>query len=274
MSTVYIQNPDPNHLRLTNDTGVALVQYEFLVIAGLAAVADEAIAIAGVGGFHVEEGLILQVSDLQTGEDTFATVDAPVYWDPATGKFSDTFGTTYYLVGAVSTIKDSNGVVLFTKYRSALLMSTTERDAFRTDITEIKSLSGIPFHRVITLLSASAGTAVDILTDAEVTAIGAAAVVYVTSLLLKVDGATAWTDSTGTIVTVQDTEASPVVGASYAKTQLVGNAILNLTDTGVTLTGPISTGVGFTAGAGIVAIADSDFDAGSNMKIMVSGYIY
>lgn len=136
-----------------------------------------------------------------------------------------------------------------------------------------KSESGIPFYKAVTLTSAAANTNVDILTSAEVIAMKSGGVVVVTSLLLKVNGATAWTDSTGTVVTIQDKAGSPVLGASYAKAQLTGNAILNLTDTGLTLSAPISTGVGFTADKGIDIVADSDFDAGSDIVVSISGYV-
>ena len=117
--------------------------------------------------------------------------------------------------------------------------------------------------------AATAGTAVHILTDAEVGSKKA----YVTGAILKVDGATAWTDSTGTVVTVQDTNGSPVVGLTYAKAQLTGNAVLVLGSTGVTIGDAVSDGSGFTAAKGLDIIADSNFDAGSDIKVTVFGFI-
>lgn len=120
MSTVYIQKESVDHIVLNNDTGSDLVQYEFVVIGGLSLVADEAIVAGETGSFHVENGLILQIEDFVATEDTFATVNASVYWDPATGDFSDTATEGYYKVGIVKTVKDGNGMVVMTKNREAV----------------------------------------------------------------------------------------------------------------------------------------------------------
>ena len=123
MATVYIQKEDVDHIRLNNDTGAALEQYEFTVIGGLCLVADEDIADGVVGPFHVEENLVMQIDTLKAAEDTFATVNADVFWDPATGEFSDTSTIGYYKVGIVKEIKNSNGVVRIVKARDAELIA-------------------------------------------------------------------------------------------------------------------------------------------------------
>lgn len=122
MSTVYIQKEVVDHVVLNNDTGADLVQYEFTVIGGLAAVADEAIVSAEEGSLHVEEGLIVQAADFVAAEDTFATVNQDVFFKPSTGEFSDTSTATYYKVGILKTVKNSNGVILFVKQRHAELI--------------------------------------------------------------------------------------------------------------------------------------------------------
>ena len=116
MSTVYIQNEVIDHIRMINDTGAALEQYEFTVIGEIAAVADEAIAALSRGAFHVEEGILCHADEFVAGEGTFGTPNAPVYWDPVTGDFSDTETVGYYLVGQVVEVLDANGVMVFTKY--------------------------------------------------------------------------------------------------------------------------------------------------------------
>lgn len=122
MSTVYIQNETIDHLRMINDTGAALEQYEFTVIGNYAAVADEGTEIAADarGSFHVESSILCQVKDFVTGEGTFATPNAPVYWDPVTGDFSDTETVGYYEVGQVVEVLDGNGVMVFSKYLLAV----------------------------------------------------------------------------------------------------------------------------------------------------------
>ena len=122
MSTVYIQKEVVDHVVLNNDTGADLVQYEFTVIGGLAAVADEAIVSAEEGSLHVEDGLIVQATGFVAAQDTFATVNQDVFWKPSTGEFSDTSTATYYKVGILKTVKNSNGVILFVKQRHAELI--------------------------------------------------------------------------------------------------------------------------------------------------------
>lgn len=123
MATVYIQNEPVNHIRLTNDTGADLEQYEFTVMGGLALVADNDIVSGEVGSFHVEAGIILQIDDLVSGEDTFGTANAPVYWKPATGEFSDTATEGYYKIGVVQAVKNTNGVVFVSKAREAVSLA-------------------------------------------------------------------------------------------------------------------------------------------------------
>ena len=120
MSTVYIQKESVNHIILNNNTGSDLVQYEMTVIGGLSLIADEAIANGATGSFHVENGICFQTDDFEAGEDTFATVNQDVFWNPATGDFSDTETAGYYKVGVLKEIKNSNGVILVTKNRQAV----------------------------------------------------------------------------------------------------------------------------------------------------------
>jgi len=125
MATVYIESEDVAHLRLYNDTGAALAQYEFAVIGDLAGVADEAIASLGTGSVHVEDGLVIQTTNLETSEDTFATPNQSVYFNTADGKFSDTETAGYYLVGQLTQVKDAAGMIKFTKFRNATLIVGT-----------------------------------------------------------------------------------------------------------------------------------------------------
>lgn len=123
MSTVYIEKESVDHIVLTNNTGAALVQYQITVIGGLVVVADEAIASGATGSFHVEAGLIVQASSFVATEDTFGTVNAPVYFDPSSGNLSDTATEGYYKIGVVQVAKDSNGVVKVALLREAVSLA-------------------------------------------------------------------------------------------------------------------------------------------------------
>jgi len=115
MATVYISKEDVDHIVLNNNTGADLAQYEFTVIGELCLIADDAIVDGETGSFHAGTTLIIQTDDLETGEDTFATVNQDVYWNPTSGDFSDTETDTYYKVGTLKTIKDTNGMIVFVK---------------------------------------------------------------------------------------------------------------------------------------------------------------
>jgi hypothetical protein len=125
MATVYIESEDIAHLRMYNDTGADLVQYEFTVIGEISGVADEAIASTATGSFHVEEGIVIQATNLVTAESTFATPNQAVYFNPADGKFSDTEIAGYYLVGQLTQVKNSAGLIKFTKFYNATLIVGT-----------------------------------------------------------------------------------------------------------------------------------------------------
>lgn len=124
MGSAHVNAESNAHIRLTNNSGGALAQGDFVVLNGISGVADEAIANGAIGSFHVEPGLELQTADLESGEDTFGTANADVFWNPTSGDFSDTETAGYYLVGQVKTVK-TGGMVVFTKYANATLVVGT-----------------------------------------------------------------------------------------------------------------------------------------------------
>jgi hypothetical protein len=267
MSTVYIEKVEAESLRLTNTSGGNLAQFQFVAMAGKSLVADEAILSTAIGGLTDVCGMVIQIADYVTGETTFGTANAAVYWDPATGSFSNTLTVGYYLIGYVAEIK--SGTVTKVVCIDAKLIPADVADV-AASVANIVELAGRPFHKTVTLTAAAAGTAVPIVAAGEVTGTNK---IYISDILINVGGGTAWTDSTGTVVTIQDTAASPVVAVTAAKAQLTGNAILGKHSTGITLAAPIITGVGLTAAKGLDVIADSNFDAGSNMYVTVIGVI-
>lgn len=123
-ANVYIERERNDHVRYVNDSGAAVAKYDFAIVGPYAAVADEIIASAAVGSWHVEEGIIIQTDTLKTGELTFGTAGDPVYFDATLLQFSDTSTAGYYLVGYLNTAKDANGVIRFEKLRYAELVTT------------------------------------------------------------------------------------------------------------------------------------------------------
>lgn len=119
MATVFVEKEKCDHLRLVNTSGAALVAGEFVVLGSIACVADEAVANGAVGSFHVEEGLVLQANEFVTGEATFNTANAKVYWKPSEKKFSSASTATYKEVGQLTEVA-VNGVIRFAKRLFAL----------------------------------------------------------------------------------------------------------------------------------------------------------
>ena len=266
-STVHIDKCRGESLKLYNTTGVALVEDEFVVLAGKSLVADEAIASAAQGGLTNVDGMEIQAADFVTNEGTFATANLAIYWDPVTMKFSHLLTVGYYLVGYI-VVPLASGVVSFVAIQPVLQASDVS--ALQTIVTAITSLSGRPFRKTVKLTSALATTPVHIVAAADVTGLNK---VFITDLLVNVGGADAWV-GTGTVVKIQDTAGTPVVAASIAKAQLTNAAILGKHSTGVTLAAPIITGVGLTAAKGLDVVADGTFGtSGSDLYVTVCGFI-
>jgi len=266
MALIYTQSEPATGNRAQNMSGAAVVQNQFLVMAGKCLKATEDIASLAVGGFENLLGKIVQADTFVTGESTWATGELPVYWKPSTGEFSNTATVGYYLVGYTKEAKASTWVTFEVV---APVIVASDVATLQTVVEGITAQSGTWFKRTATLTSAAAGTAVHVLTAADV----GSKTPFVMGAILKVDGADAWTDTTGTVVKLQDTADTPVVGFTYAKEQLTANAVLTLASTGVTIDDPVAEGNGFTAEKGLDVIADSDFDAGSDIKITVFGYL-
>lgn len=119
MATVFIEREPGNHIRLKNTTGSAIAQFQLVVLAGYVGIADEAVADGAVGSFHIEEGLVVQASNLTSGASTFATEGQAVYQD-ASGDFSDVPAPGRYQVGNLISDKDTNGVIRFVKLGRAV----------------------------------------------------------------------------------------------------------------------------------------------------------
>lgn len=153
----------------------------------------------------------------------------------------------------------------------------TSRGKLNANFTELYTVTdalqanaGIPFRKTTNITSAAAATPIHVLPAATV---GAGKKAYITGIILNVSGATAWTDLVGTVVNIQDTANSPIVGAIFDKTALLGNVTLGIFSAGCALSAPISQGLGFTTAKGIDIAADANFAAGSDIIITIFGYI-
>ena len=266
MSTVHTEMPSANSDRDINTSGADVIQDQFLVMAGNSYRATEAIASGAFGAFENQRDKVMQCDEFVTGEATFASAGLAVYWNPTDGKFSNTATTGYYLIGYTKGAIASG--VLRVKVIQPVLVDT-DVTALAAVVAGITSPAGILIAKTATLTSVAAATPVHIITDAQV----GSKTFHLIAAFLKVDGSTGWTDSTGTVVTVQDTNGTPVVGLTYAKAQLTGNAVLVLGSTGLTIGDAVSEGAGFTAAKGLDIVADSDFDAGDDIKITLIGYL-
>lgn len=268
---VFIQREKCDHVRIKNDTGGKLEQYDFAIVGPFAAIADEIVLDGVVGAFHVEEGIQVQIGadNFAGAEKDFAIVGAPVYWNNDDKSFRDTIQPGYYLVGHIVEAKDGGGVVVFEKTRYAKVVPADLTDiqneilGLGEDIDAITDLAGIPFMAKATLTSAAGATPVDLLEDADIPD-GMKA--YVHTVFATVDGAIAW--GTVTKVTIKDTEDE--VGAEFAAGALLANAVLTLADADVK--GPISKGAGFTEKKGLVVVADAT-GTGSDLIVTVFGYL-
>jgi hypothetical protein len=102
-------------VRLTAAADVS--QFDLVVIAPYVAIAQEDVDSGGVGNFDVRAELEVQSDDLHATENTFDTLLSTVYYDPITATLSDTSTAGYYPVGYLTSVKDSNGVIKFEKFR-------------------------------------------------------------------------------------------------------------------------------------------------------------
>ena len=114
-ANVFINKENLDHISLVNGSS-AMALYDFTVIAPYVCIADEVIAATTAGMFNVTEGLEVASANLHATENTFATLNQIVYFDPA-GTFSDTSGATYFPVGYITKVKDSEGVIKFNKLK-------------------------------------------------------------------------------------------------------------------------------------------------------------
>ena len=260
----FVKKEPAGYALLKNTTGAKVSAGEFCILGDLGAIAQEEIDINAYGGFLIGSGTEVQTAKLTTSEDTFNTVNQIVYWDDTGKAFSDKLKVGYYKVGQLKTVKDSRGVIVFTKFEKAEIVAT-DVATLQAVVEANAALGGRFFKKTATLTSATAATPVHLLTDAEV---GAGKKAYVSKIYFSVNGATNW--ATTATVTLQDTAG--VVGATVLVAGLTGNAMFDEGGAKVTLGEAIADGNGFTAGKGL-DIAGNANGTGSDLIVTVFGCI-
>jgi len=261
-------------VKVTNTLGRIIKMGELVFITPWFGNALEDIAIAGSGYIGIDHEREIATEQI-TITDTFV-VGAVAYFlsggAGAQGTLEDSAGSGAVAIGTITAFGGSAGAHTYLQFKPYL--QKADLAGLDTRVTALEAVptiyGGKPFVKVATFTAAAAATGVPIVAAADVPA---GKKIYLTNFLLSVGGATAWTDSTGTVVKLQDTNGTPVVAASIAKAQLTANAQLGMLTSGVTLGTEVRTGVGLTAAKGLSIIADSDFDAGSTITVTASGFI-
>lgn len=114
MANVYIYKEKNKSLALTSP--VALEAFDFTVIAPYCGIADEACGAGEEVSIDVREGLIIE-TDAVADASTFATKQAPVYFNTTTKEFTDVSAAGLYMVGYLTDVKTSAGVIRFEKLK-------------------------------------------------------------------------------------------------------------------------------------------------------------
>lgn len=123
----------------------------------------------------------------------------------------------------------------------------------------------IQFTRTVTLTSAAAGTAVSVVTDAEVPA---GFTLFVEDWSAKVNGGTLW----GTVTSVKLQDTSAVDFSTIAVAALAANAYVKPNTANVTVDPAMAINTGGTAGKGLQIKANAN-GTGSDLVVTVVGYL-
>lgn len=128
---VFVEKIDRDHIVIQNNSGADFSQGDFVVAGNTGGasgqevwcgVCDRDIADGESGTINVEEGILIQADSLKALEDTFATYGQNVFYDAATGEFSDTSTAGYFKVGLLWAVKSTDGVIKLEKFRYGVLV--------------------------------------------------------------------------------------------------------------------------------------------------------
>ena len=141
----------------------------------------------------------------------------------------------------------------------------------KTNGTDVSTYGAELFIRTVTITSTGAGTAVTILSDAEV---GTGRKVYVTDVYGCVAGATGWSGGSFTSMAVQDTNSSPVAFFTIPVADVnAANEKVFRQSTTVSVENAWVRMTGGTSGKGLVLVGNANAAAGSDVILTVIGHI-
>jgi hypothetical protein len=170
--------------------------------------------------------------------------------------------------GAILPIGADDGTI---KWAFDYLHVKTPYGWWRTYISDPGHLVRRPIRGYASITAASAGTAVHVIPDSQV---GPSETIAISQMIIRVNGATAWTDATATVVKIQNSDGS-ILGVTIPKALLTGFATIWLSTPGLTLSATVvaNGGPGFGNGKGLDVVADANFAAGSNILVTLIGDI-
>ena len=245
----------------------AVLQGDFVVVLPWCGIATHEVTAADITAGAAGSGLAyldLDVSEQEidaTAASAMFTAIGNKVWLSSAPAFAASGAPGSYLVGycTIPSVAASPYSFRFKNIGEAIAFADVDSVA----------LSGIPFRKTVKIVSTAAGTAVPIIPAASVPGTSK---IFVTDMLAVVSDSTAWA-TTGTIVKIQDTAGTPVVGVTMAVAALTANAKLNLCTANVTLGDAVKKGTGFTVAKGLNLVGDADFGAGSDLYVTVCGFI-
>lgn len=123
------------------------------------------------------------------------------------------------------------------------------------------------FTRTVTLTSAAAATAINLVADSEVE-VGKK--IYVLDFIARINGATNW--ATVANVFLEDTNASPIIPVTFPVAVLLANTTLFKSSAGITLAAALLLGTGCNDGNGLQIVGNAN-GTGSDLVITVTGVI-
>lgn len=265
---------------VTNNLGRTAIYGEIVNLNGMYGIVMEhdGIENGATGRMYVlQPDTLISTAQINTASNFVA--GAAIYFKAggasAAGTLEDSADDGAVAIGTIESFGGSAGAHTSVSFRPYLQVVdygdyNTRLTAAEGFIADLKGDPGIPFRKTVTLKSADATTAVEIIADA---AVGTGKCVYITGFYANVNGGDAWVGA-GNNVTIADT-ASPAVSAiTLAKATALGaNAQSMFGSNGVTLGDGIKDGTGMTEAKGLEIVGDGAFTDGSDLIVTITGFI-
>ncbi|NLB01759.1 MAG: hypothetical protein GX837_12525 [Methanomicrobiales archaeon] len=267
-----------DQVTVTNNLGRTAIYGEIVLLGGMYGIVMEhdGIANGATGRIYVLQPDTL-ISTAQINPASTFVAGAAIYFkagsSSAAGTLEDAEGGVAVAIGTIESAVGAPGAHTSVSFRP--YSQIVDYGGYDDRLTAVESVTngltkdpGIPFRKTVTLTSALATTAVEIIPDADV---AAGKCVYINSLYANVDGNEVW-DGSGSVVKVQDTAG--VAAITFAKGQLTADAQLAFLSNGVTLGDGIKDGTGMTPAKGLEIVADGTFETtGSDLIVTITGFI-